>query len=275
MRPEAPPVGAALHWRALEGLYASAPVNRLFDSALTIEGEGRSSIAFTVEERHFHAAGAAHGTIYFKMLDDAAFYAANTLVTDRFLLTTSFNLHFTPPGSRRQGSRRRALDQRPAAGAGRRGTAGRCARRGNRPRHGHFHALAHRAERTGRLCRWLADGRAMIEEPRLPARLEVAALIRLAQNGGGFAAVLKSGEEAAGTVLLVLTENGVNTRVYERMPQVDGSRAWHCSKIQDIENKQKFYDYLDRRGRQDPDLWIVELDIANGERLIGLPPAAG
>ena len=31
------------------------------------------------------------------MLDDAAFYAANTLVTDRFLLTTSFNLHFTAP----------------------------------------------------------------------------------------------------------------------------------------------------------------------------------
>ena len=31
------------------------------------------------------------------MLDDAAFYAANTLVTDRFLLTTSFNLHFTRP----------------------------------------------------------------------------------------------------------------------------------------------------------------------------------
>ena len=31
------------------------------------------------------------------MLDDAAFYAANTLVTDRFLLTTSFTLHFTRP----------------------------------------------------------------------------------------------------------------------------------------------------------------------------------
>jgi uncharacterized protein (TIGR00369 family) len=44
-----------------------------------------------------HAAGAAHGTIYFKMLDDAAFYAANSLVTDRFLLTTAFNLHFTAP----------------------------------------------------------------------------------------------------------------------------------------------------------------------------------
>ena len=89
--------GAALHWRALEGLYASAPVNGLFPSHLDITGEGRSRIVFSVEERHFHAAGAAHGTIYFKMLDDAAFYAANTLVTDRFLLTTSFNLHFTRP----------------------------------------------------------------------------------------------------------------------------------------------------------------------------------
>ena len=89
--------GAALHWRALEGLYASAPINRVFDSTLRITGEGRSRIDFRVDERHFHAAGAAHGTIYFKMLDDAAFYAANTLVTDRFLLTTSFNLHFSKP----------------------------------------------------------------------------------------------------------------------------------------------------------------------------------
>jgi uncharacterized protein (TIGR00369 family) len=89
--------GAALHWRALEGLYASAPVNQHFPSRLEIVGEGCSRLTFTVEEQHYHAAGAAHGTIYFKMLDDAAFYAANTLITDRFLLTTSFNLHFTRP----------------------------------------------------------------------------------------------------------------------------------------------------------------------------------
>lgn len=89
--------GAELHWRALEGLYSSAPVNALFDSSLEVTGEGSARIAFEVTESAFHAAGAAHGTIYFKMLDDAAFYAANTLVTDRFLLTTSFNLHFTKP----------------------------------------------------------------------------------------------------------------------------------------------------------------------------------
>ena len=89
--------GAQLHWRALENLYAAAPINSLFKSRLTINGEGASTIVFDITPETFHAAGAAHGTVYFKMLDDAAFYAANTLVTDRFLLTTSFNLHFSRP----------------------------------------------------------------------------------------------------------------------------------------------------------------------------------
>lgn len=89
--------GAALHHRALERLYASAPINRKFASTLHIPQAGMSRITFEVDESLYHAAGAAHGTIYFKMLDDAAFYAANTMATDRFLLTTSFNLHFTKP----------------------------------------------------------------------------------------------------------------------------------------------------------------------------------
>ena len=92
-----PATGAQQHYRALERLYASAPVNAKFASSLNITGEGQSRLRFTVTPEDYHAAGAAHGTIYFKMLDDAAFYAANTLVTDRFLLTTSFNLHFTKP----------------------------------------------------------------------------------------------------------------------------------------------------------------------------------
>ena len=89
--------GADTHYRALERLYGSAPINAKFESSLEILGEGSARISFDVTEASYHAAGAAHGTIYFKMLDYAAFYAANTLATDRFLLTTSFNLHFTKP----------------------------------------------------------------------------------------------------------------------------------------------------------------------------------
>jgi uncharacterized protein (TIGR00369 family) len=89
--------GAEAHYRALEALYAAAPINRLFQSRLEITGEGLARIHFLVEPSHFHAAGAAHGTTYFKMLDDAAFYAANSLVSDFFLLTTAFNLLLTRP----------------------------------------------------------------------------------------------------------------------------------------------------------------------------------
>jgi uncharacterized protein (TIGR00369 family) len=89
--------GAAAHFRALETLYRSAPINQLFESELEIVEEGFARIRFQVDKGVFHAAGAAHGTIYFKMMDDVAFYACNSLVTDRFLLTTAFNLNFTKP----------------------------------------------------------------------------------------------------------------------------------------------------------------------------------
>ncbi len=105
---------------------------------------------------------------------------------------------------------------------------------------------------------------------RLPAHLEVGGLIRLAQNEGGFASVLHKGEREAGTILLIITERGVNPRLFERMPSLEGTREWLQTSVQNIESKQFFEDYLTRRTAQDPDLWVVELDIANGERLIGL-----
>ena len=91
------PSGEAAHFRALETLYAAAPINQLFESTLKIPEAGVARIHFRIDPKVYHAGGAAHGTSYFKMLDDAAFYAANSLVTDRFLLTTAFNLLLTKP----------------------------------------------------------------------------------------------------------------------------------------------------------------------------------
>lgn len=105
-------------------------------------------------------------------------------------------------------------------------------------------------------------------DTRLPAHLEVSSLIRQVQSAGGFATVLHKGERNAGTILVVLTENGGNMRLYERMPQLDGSRKWSLSKGQDAENNIEFQEYLDRRAGQDPDLWLIELDIADGERFV-------
>lgn len=98
---ETPPAGQAegrdTHLRGLERLYALAPINRLFPSTLRLIAPGKSEIRFKVGQEHYHAARAAHGAIYFKMLDDAAFYAANSMVDEQFVLTTQFNLVLTRP----------------------------------------------------------------------------------------------------------------------------------------------------------------------------------
>ena len=107
---------------------------------------------------------------------------------------------------------------------------------------------------------------------RLPAALEVSALIRLAEASGGFGMVLHRGEPDSGTVLIVILDNqGFGQTVasaFERLPKADGTRGWALAKTQDAENKAEFESYLARRMAQDPELWVIELTIAEGERFI-------
>lgn len=104
---------------------------------------------------------------------------------------------------------------------------------------------------------------------RLPTHIEVGALLRRVQQEGGFATVLAKGEADAGTILVVLVDRNSPARAYERMPQMDGSRAWTLSREAAIDDPHAFSEWLDRRCAQDADLWIIELDIPQGERFIG------
>ena len=106
---------------------------------------------------------------------------------------------------------------------------------------------------------------------RIPTHLEVSGLLRAVQAAGGFATVLATGERDAGTILVVCCENGSNAAAYERMPQADGSRAWTLTRRQDTDNPREFWDYCTRRHDQDPDLWLIELDIPRAERFIDSP----
>ena len=109
-------------------------------------------------------------------------------------------------------------------------------------------------------------------EPRLPAAMEVSALIRLAEAAGGFGMVLSKGDPDSGTILIVILDNQgfgqISARVFERLPRPDGTRAWTLAKGQEPENKQEFEFYLTRRRSQDRDLWIIELTVADGEQFI-------
>jgi len=110
---------------------------------------------------------------------------------------------------------------------------------------------------------------------RLPAHIEASALIRQVSAEGGFGMVIAKGDLEAGTIMVVLCENGAHARAYERMPTPDGNRIWQCSRRDDPQKSGDFSDWLARRQRQDSDLWIIELDIAGGERFIGLSNSLG
>lgn len=88
------------HHRCLEHMYLSAPINRDIYKGITIHvSEGSAGLSLNVEPKYFHAAGAIHGSIYFKMLDDAAFFAVNSVVMGTFVYTVSFNVQLLRPVS--------------------------------------------------------------------------------------------------------------------------------------------------------------------------------
>jgi uncharacterized protein (TIGR00369 family) len=86
------------HCRKLENMYLGAPINRFYQPTIQI-GDGTAEIGIAVTSAFFHAAGALHGSVYFKLLDDASFFAVSSLVEDTFVLTTSFTTYFTRPVS--------------------------------------------------------------------------------------------------------------------------------------------------------------------------------
>jgi uncharacterized protein (TIGR00369 family) len=84
------------HYRKLERMYLSAPVNEFYAPEIHIS-EGQAQVMIPVRRDFFHAADAVHGAVYFKLLDDSSFFAANSLVEDVFVLTVSYNVYFTRP----------------------------------------------------------------------------------------------------------------------------------------------------------------------------------
>ena len=84
------------HYRKLERMYLSAEFNEFYQPELTIT-EGEAEVSFDAGPHLHHAGNAVHGANYFKALDDAAFFAVNSLVEDVFVLTVTFNIHLLRP----------------------------------------------------------------------------------------------------------------------------------------------------------------------------------
>ena len=84
------------HFKRLEEMYHSASINQFFKPRLKVE-KGASTIESTVVPEFFHAGGSMHGSVYFKMLDDAAYFAVNSVIEDVFVVTAQFNIYFLKP----------------------------------------------------------------------------------------------------------------------------------------------------------------------------------
>ncbi len=86
------------HYQKLERMYLVANIQKLMFETTTIKiSEGESEVGLTVQEKYHHAGAAMHGAVYFKLLDDAAYFAANSVIEDVFLLTSSFNVNLIRP----------------------------------------------------------------------------------------------------------------------------------------------------------------------------------
>lgn len=85
------------HFSALESMYLAAPINKEIYHPTIKVSKGEAEIEIPLSDKFHHAGHAVHGSVYFKMLDDAAYFAANSLETEVFVLTTSFTTYLTRP----------------------------------------------------------------------------------------------------------------------------------------------------------------------------------
>jgi hypothetical protein len=112
-------------------------------------------------------------------------------------------------------------------------------------------------------------------EPRLASEVRIAALRRLAEAEGGFVTILRKGDPVAGAILVIGVVKGRNPVVYDRFPSPDGAYSWQALAKQAIVTEQEISDLWQKRRARDPDLWVIELDVASTERLDGLLTAIG
>ena len=104
-------------------------------------------------------------------------------------------------------------------------------------------------------------------EPRLASSIQVSAFIRLAEAGGDQAMILRKGDPLSGAILLVALIKGQTACLFERFPSLEDGSIWQPLGDQAAENEQKITENWQKRVARDPDLWVVELNVASEQRL--------
>lgn len=85
------------HLNKLINLFKTAPIQKIYAGCVMQLATGVCTIQYPVAPTLFHGGYALHGSAYFKLLDDAAYFAAATCSTDFFLLTSKFEIKLLRP----------------------------------------------------------------------------------------------------------------------------------------------------------------------------------
>ena len=105
-------------------------------------------------------------------------------------------------------------------------------------------------------------------DTRLTASVEAAALVRRATADGDFAAVLRKGDPDRGSLIIIVRTRGAYVATLERSLGMDGAYHWERTGPGESESDEELAEFLKRRVSFDPDLWLIELDVAQAERFI-------
>jgi hypothetical protein len=114
-----------------------------------------------------------------------------------------------------------------------------------------------------------------VSQARLASSVLVNALIRMVNHAGGFAMVLAKGDDTSGQLLIQCLEKGRFSGLYERLLDGSGAYKWQQVGPQTYENTEEIAAYVARRRGNDPDLWLLELDIPDAPRFIAEAVPAG
>ena len=102
--------------------------------------------------------------------------------------------------------------------------------------------------------------------PRLSSAMLVSALIRRVNAEGGFGTVIHRGDDQAGAILVECADRGAPDLLLERATALDGSDGWRTLSMPGDADAAGQADRIARRRQSDPDLWVIELDIADAQR---------
>ena len=103
---------------------------------------------------------------------------------------------------------------------------------------------------------------------RLTSRFLVDLLLRRTESAGGFATVLAKGDEHSGVILIQCVDRGRLGPLLERRFSTQDHYIWEAVGPCDPNDDESRANYQDRRRKADPDMWLIELDIADAPQLV-------